>query len=138
MKFEEVLPALKDGKKIRRNNPSWINSVGYIFLGRDIYGASKIRLKYIEGRPETYIIRSSDLNANDWEIVEAHNVKLRDLTEEQYREYVKGCEEGCAERICDKCPFREVTCDLNNDNCWFYHKDLYSDKFLDREFEIKE
>ena len=134
MKFEEVLPALKDGKKIRRNNPSWINSVGYIFLGRDIYGASKIRLKYIEGRPETYIIRSSDLNANDWEIVEAHNVKLRDLTKEQYREY----EKGCAERTCTKCPFVGVQCNSKSNNCWINHKDLYSDKFLDQEIEIKE
>ena len=37
MKLEEVLPALREGKKIRRNNPSWLNSVHYIFLGRDIY-----------------------------------------------------------------------------------------------------
>ena len=69
MKFEEVLPALREGKKIRRNNPSWLNSINYIFLGRDIYGAPKIRLNYLEGGPETYIICSSDLKADDWEIV---------------------------------------------------------------------
>ena len=131
MKFEEVLPFLRNGKKIT-NTTIKNDGYKYIYYKKGIIcdntGCSYWQLSDRE-----------IVNDDDWEIVEElRKVKLRDLTEEQYREYVKGCEEGCAERICDKCPFREVTCDLNNDNCWFYHKDLYSDKFLDREFEIKE
>ena len=58
-------------------------------------------------------------------------IKLRDLTEEQY-------EKDCEKRICAECPFHDVECDLKYDNCWFKHKDLYSDKFLDQEIEIDE
>lgn len=126
MKFEEVLPALRAGKKIRRK---CMSDKYYHIDNNHIYDNI--------GQLYTFGVEA-DVLQDDWEIVEElRKVKLRDLTEEQYREYVKGCEEGCAERICDKCPFREVTCDLNNDNCWFYHKDLYSNKFLDREFEIE-
>ena len=57
-------------------------------------------------------------------------IKLRDLTEEQY-------EKDCEKRICAECPFHDVECDSKYDNCWFKHKDLYSDKFLDREVEIE-
>ena len=136
MTFEEVLPALKVGKKIRRNNPSRINSVGYIFLGRDIYGAPKIRLKYIEGRPETYIIRSSDLNANDWEVIaETKKVKLRDLTPEQFKNWYKNT---CYKHECEECIFYRVPCAYDTINCWVRNKDLYSDKFLDQEIEIEE
>ena len=58
-------------------------------------------------------------------------IKLRDLTEEQY-------EKDCEKRICAECLFHVVECDLKYDNCWFKHKDLYSDKFLDQEIEIDE
>lgn len=76
-----------------------------------------------------------DFFSDDWEIVkEKKKVKLRDLTEKQYREYEKDCEK----RICAKCPFHDVECDLKYDNCWFKHKDLFSDKFLDQEIEIEE
>lgn len=140
MKFEEVLPALREGKKIRRNNPSWLNSMHYIFLGRDIYGAPKIRLKYLEGGPETYIICSSDLKADDWEVVKAtKKVKLRDLTEEQLKKWVfKNCVNYDGK--CEGCPFQKVFCEANpnKDDCWIRNKDLYSDKFLDQEVEIDE
>lgn len=140
MKFEEVLPALREGKKIRRNNPSWLNSINYIFLGRDIYGAPKIRLKYLEGGPEIYIICSSDLRTDDWEIVkEPKKVKLRDLTEEQYKKWFKN---NCPkyDDDCRGCPFKKVKCvnrEKENDG-WYLNKDLYSDKFLDQEIEIDE
>ena len=52
------------------------------------------------------------------------------MTFEQY-------EKDCEKRICDECPFHDVECDSKYDNCWFKHKDLYSDKFLDREVEIE-
>ena len=131
MKFEEVLPALREGKKIKRN-----------FWREDTYFYKNHQgtIIFKNGGEDTYYYNLTLLlDSNDWEIVkEKKKVKLRDLTKEQYKEYEKHCEEGCAERICDKCPFREVNCDLNNDTCWFYHKDLYSDKFLNQEIEIEE
>lgn len=60
-------------------------------------------------------------------------IKLRDLTEEQYWKYNK---KGCY-TTCDKCMFRLVNCTNRDENCWIYHKDLYSDKFLDQEIEIE-
>ena len=123
MKFEEVLSALREGKKIRRKcqpnryyhieNNHIINEIG------DLY---------------TFGVEA-DILQDDWEIVrETKKVKLRDLTKEQYKKYEKSCEE----RICAKCPFVVVECNSQNSNCWFYHKDLYSDKFLDQKIEIKE
>ena len=136
MNFEEILPLLKVGKKIRRKDSSWINSVGYIFLGRDIYGAPKIRLKYIEGRPETYIICSSDLNADDWEVVtETKKVKLRNLTSEQYKNW---CKNNCGKYDCEKCIFFKINCFYEDSHCWIKNKDIYRDKFLDQEVEIEE
>lgn len=137
MKFEEILPFLRDGWKIRRNNPLWLNSMNYIFLGRDIYGAPKIRANYNEGAPEIYIICSSDIKADDWELIAAQKVKLRDLTEEQFDKwYLKNCDNY---KGCKGCPFQKVYCDRipNIDDWWIRNKDLYSDKFLDQEVEIE-
>lgn len=132
MKFEEILPALKEGKKIRRNNPSWLNSVHYIFLGCDIYGAQKIRLKYLEGGPETYIICSSDLKADDWEIVkEPKRVKLRDLTKKQLEKWLRT---NCNSSKCNNCLFNKV--DYGYAYCWIKDNYLFDDKFLDQEIEI--
>lgn len=139
MKFEEILPFLRDGWKIRRNNPSWLNSMNYIFLGRDIYGAPKIRANYNEGAPEIYIICSSDIKADDWELIAVQKVKLRDLTKEQYKNFV---DRKCGNQIvgigCVDCPFYCISCLYGKDNkCWIDNKDLYSDKFLDQEIEIE-
>ena len=49
MKFEEARKYLNGGWKIRRNHPIWINSYKYIYIGRDIYGAPKIRPYYVYG-----------------------------------------------------------------------------------------
>lgn len=112
MKFEEVLPALRKGKKVGRKK--WDKSY------------------YVNNYGEAYV-DWEDLLATDWEIVkETKKVKLRDLTEEQYREY------DCEERICAECPFSKVECNLKYDNCWIKHKELYSNKFLDQEIEIEE
>ena len=127
MKFEEVLPFLRNGKKIT-NTTIKNDGYKYIYYKKGIIcdntGCSYWQLSDRE-----------IVNDDDWEIVkEPNKVKLRDLTKEQYREY----EKGCAERTCTKCPFVGVQCNSKNNNCWFYHKDLYSDKFLDQEIEIKE
>lgn len=62
-------------------------------------------------------------------------IKLRDLTEEQYSKYKEGsC--GC-NGSCNECIFRSVNCVSASKSCWVFHKDLYSDKFLDQEIEIE-
>ena len=60
--------------------------------------------------------------------------KLRDLTEEEYREYLDThCEWG----KCSGCIFQNVTCGYDNERGWFKNKDLYTNKFLNQEIEIK-
>ena len=127
MKFEEVLSALREGKKIT-NSTIKNNGYKYIYYKEGIIFDDK-------GGFYWQLSDREIVNDDDWEIVEEpKKVKLRDLTKEQYRKYEKGCEE----RICNKCPFHDVECNSKNNNCWFYHKDLYNNKFLDQEIEIKE
>ena len=60
--------------------------------------------------------------------------KLRDLTEEEYREYLDThCEWG----KCSGCIFQNVMCSCSNNRNWFANKDLYSNEFLNQEIEIK-
>lgn len=133
MKFEEVLPALREGKKIRREDTVWQNYYGFLFI-------SETENEIISDNvwDYDYTITKEDLNADDWEIVkeekkkETKKVKLRDLTEEQY---IKWLDEGCDECDCSKCPFRGIECDKT---FWMSCKDMYSDKFLDQEIEIEE
>lgn len=126
MKFEEVLPALREGKKITNEH---IKRCGYQYI---YYRDWTI----FENNGGYWHLTDGDIvEIDDWEIVkEKKKVKLRDLTEKQYREYEKDCEK----RICAKCPFHDVECDLKYDNCWFKHKDLFSDEFLDQEIEVEE
>lgn len=60
-------------------------------------------------------------------------IKLRDLTIEQYKKWNRNTCEGC-----DDCIFRNVYCSSDDRECWVYHKDMFSDKFLDQEIEIDE
>ena len=61
--------------------------------------------------------------------------KLRDLTEEEYKKWIdKNCD---WDKDCDGCIFKHVFC-VTKDSIWIYHKDLYSDKFLDQEIEVEE
>lgn len=131
MKFEEVLPALREGKKIRRN--FWREDTYFYknHLGTIIFK---------NGSEDTYYYDLSCLlNSNDWEIVkEPKKVKLRDLTEEQFEKWFrKNCDnyEGCK-----GCPLQRVQCVKNPtpNDWWIRNKDLYSDKFLDQEVEIYE
>ena len=128
MKFEEVLPALREGKKVRRKNDRvWENNYGFIFI-KD----GKIVSDNVDN--DKYILAEKDLNADDWELIEIHSVKLRDLTEEQFERY---CNSTC-EKKCNTCVFCYVNCLPGSVVCWIKHKDLYSDKFLDQEIEIEE
>lgn len=123
MKFEEVLPALLDGKKIRRK--SWVSRNCIFIKNNEIIDDFNRRLAIsVEG-----------FKANDWEIVKK-KVKLRDLTEEQYDEWSKVNCEGASEKNCKRCPFSKVACASYVEECWLHNKDLYSDKFLDQEVEI--
>ena len=56
--------------------------------------------------------------------------KLRDVTYEELTNYCRG------KIICPECFLRNVRCETSND-CWVYHKDLYSDKFLDQTIEVE-
>ncbi len=60
-------------------------------------------------------------------------IKLRDLSEEQYKEWT---EKKC-KGYCYKCIFDNVRCDSYLNCCWVYNKDMFSDKFLNQEVEIE-
>ena len=60
--------------------------------------------------------------------------KLRDLTKEEHSKWL---EKNCKNNICDKCIFNNVVCS-NADCSWIYHKDLYSDAFLNKEIEAQD
>ena len=137
MKFEEVLPALRKGIKVRRK--SW-NKRNYIVVKKDNL--------IVDENDYAIPFCIDDFSADDWEIIkEKKKVKLRDLTEEQLEKWVlKNC--GNYNDKCDGCPFQKVYCDRNpniddlwissKDLWWIRNKDLYSDKFLDQEVEIDE
>ena len=127
MKFEEVIPALKAGKKIRRN--SWCKDT-YIYINS--YGKFETQ----SGRPFEIILDCLyDLEKDNWEIVKGKKkVKLRDLTKEQY---IKWERKNCNSYKCNDCIFNKVNC-FSNGHCWIKDKSLFSDKFLDQEVEIEE
>ena len=59
--------------------------------------------------------------------------KLRDITEE---EWDKWRDKNCYE--CEKCIFRYIPCTKSSsNNSWCNNKDLYSDRFLNQEIEVK-
>ena len=63
MKFKEILPALREGKKIKRKDIVWQNYFGFLFISdteNEIFSDS---VGYY------YEITKSDLNADDWEVV---------------------------------------------------------------------
>lgn len=133
MKFEEVIPALRAGKKIRRR--TWCKD-GYIYINS--YGEFENQ----SGKhPAIILSHLDDLEADNREIVkEKKKVKLRDLTEEQFEEWAnKHCQEF-ADNLCRGCPFQKVKCNNQDkiNDVWYLNKDLYSDKFLDQEIEVEE
>lgn len=128
MKFEEVLTALREGKKIRRKDIVWKNYYGFLFISET---ENKIFSDNVDNC--NYKITKEDLEADNWEIVEEiKKVKLRDLTEKQY---VKWRKNNCCANICDSsCPFKYINCCVG----WSNYKEMYSDKFLDQEIEVEE
>ena len=133
MRFEEVLPALREGKKIRRGGMVWKRYYGFLFISET---ENKISTNSVVRSNCDYKITKEDLKADDWEIIkEKKKVKLRDLTEEQWQKWRIKC--GTS-RLCSGCPFSRINCSIDNTSNWFYHKELYSDKFLDQEIEVAE
>ena len=82
MKFEEIIPALRDGKKVRRESWHRADSITYEWDG----DLSKLRdMPY--GGYFQYHLPLKDLNANDWEIKDENwkpksKGKITDLIEE--------------------------------------------------------
>ena len=127
MKFEEVLPALRTGKKIRRTGRK-----KDIYISITIEGDCDHYVRYNFG--SVFNFNKSDFENGDWEIVtEKKKVKLRDLTAEQVKKWIgENCNRG---DYCKDCPFRCIEC---YDTFWLSHKDMFSDKFLDQEVEIED
>lgn len=131
MKFEEILPALRAGKKV----------MSYRIDCEYIYYSPEDGELYTDKGCKITLLTSYVMKLDDWEIVkEKKKVKLRDLTKEQYEEWVEQnciwmCDDGCR-----GCPFRKVKCDNRYmaDDVRYLNKNLYSDKFLNREIEIEE
>lgn len=126
MKFEEVIPALREGKKIRRK--SWgAKNHNYIVVDKE----DDLIVDMVYGK---FPFTLGDLIADDWEIVtEKKKVKLRDLTVEQFKKWI---DENCNKcDFCKGCPFKCIEC---YDTFWLSHKDMFSDKFLDQEVEIED
>ena len=131
MKFEEILPALRAGKKV----------MSYSIDCEYMYYSPEDGELYTDKGCKLTLLTSYVMKLDDWEIVkEKKKVKLRDLTKEQYEEWVEQnciwmCDDGCR-----GCPFRKVKCDNRYmaDDVRYLNKNLYSDKFLNREIEIEE
>lgn len=131
MKFEEILPALRAGKKV----------MSYSIDCEYIYYSPEDGELYTDKGCKITLLTSYVIKLDDWEIVkEKKKVKLRDLTKEQYEEWVEQnciwmCDDGCR-----GCPFRKVKCHNRYmaDDVRYLNKNLYSDKFLNREIEIEE
>ena len=123
MKFEEVLPTLREGRKIRRK--SWGRVHSFIIIKDD---------SLVDDYRCNVVIYAYDLKADDWEIVtEKKKVKLRDLTAEQVKKWIgENCNRG---DYCKDCPFRCIEC---YDTFWLSCKDMFSDKFLDQEIEVEQ
>lgn len=134
MKFEEIIPELRTDKKARRS--SWGEGYHIALRGESSRGGE---LLWWDGSQyyNYYALSRDDLNADDWEIVkETKRVKLRDLTEEQFKKWQrKNCSDGIC--ICSDCVFTRVNC-FSKDRCWIKDKSLFSDKFLDQEVEIED
>lgn len=65
MTFEEVLPALREEKRVRRKDKVWQNFYGFIFIKEQ---ANNIFSDSVESWRE-YKLTKEDLLADDWEIM---------------------------------------------------------------------
>ena len=126
MKFEEILPALRKGKKITNEH---IKKCGYQY----IYYQDGTIFENNGGYRHLTDKEIVEID-NSWEIVdEKKKVKLRDLTAEQVKKWIgENCNRG---DYCKDCPFRCIEC---YDTFWLSCEDMFSDKFLDQEIEVED
>jgi len=62
--------------------------------------------------------------------------KLKDVTIKEYETF---CNDRCINsNNCRNCPLKSVVCSSEAYLCWIYHKDLYSNYFLNRVINIDE
>lgn len=127
MKFEEILPLLKEGKKIRK--ASWFEGHYFKLVSDGI----------VDQDGKSFTFGKDDLLCSEREIFrELKKVKLRDLTEEQYKKWKDdNCWTLAQIEWCVSCPFYSVRCQPD-DNPRYLNKDIFNDKFLDQEVEIEE
>jgi hypothetical protein len=59
-------------------------------------------------------------------------VKLRDLTEKQYEDWLNHHCDRCSD-----CFFNDISCNKLIRSCWIKHKELYSDEFLNKTVEVE-
>ena len=96
----------------------YINDKGYVCYGEDDRELWATTMELLTGNGYYEIINTK---------------KLRDITEEEFN---KWNEKNCKSLdTCKNCLFLNVPCRYTK--CWVNHKDLYSDKFLNQEIEVK-
>ena len=129
MKFEELLPYLRMGRKITN---SAIKNSGYQY----IYYKSKSGTIFDDKGGFYHLTFREIVDSDDWEIVkEKKKVKLRDLTEEQLKKWQQT---NCIGGVCRNCVFNNNGYCVYLLCCWAEDKSIFSDKFLDQEIEIDE
>lgn len=125
MKFEEVLPALREGKKIRVKG--W-KQIEYIYKPEN---EDDIRAEDYQAVNLSW----QDLFSGDWEIIkETKKVKLRDLTPEQMQKWK---DTNCISNKCNDCVFKKDNC-VYLAYCLIKDKSIFTDEFLNQEIEIEE
>lgn len=71
MKFEDVIPALREGKKVRRTSEPWFSLIGFIQLEKDL--ATDKTIIATENREDSrfsqYTVKGRDFYVDDWEVV---------------------------------------------------------------------
>ena len=64
MKFKEILPALREGKKIKRKDIVWENYFGFLSISK-----TEEDEIFLDSVRDYYEITKEDLKADDWEVV---------------------------------------------------------------------
>lgn len=124
MKFEKILEMKRRGHKIRIAN---LEEKLLVPFGED---ARYIPLSFF----------GKIINGDRYTIAKRKKVKLKDLTKAEYRDFWQEEERtfGKKSGSCSNCIFKNLECDPNLASCRIYHKDMFSDKFLEQELEFDE
>ena len=107
----------KEGKLLFAN--CYINENGYVCTGSN----------------ELWSITMGILTGLYYYEIISQKKKLRDLTMEEYKKWLK---KNCSNLSCEDCVFLKAKCNTNSIGCWVKNKDAYSEKFLNQEIEVEE